>query len=251
VVDYLIKVRGYGFMDAVRHLTEGRSVPLAPQAKPPPKPKEPFALPLRNGDNERVLAYLQRRGIGKAQILACIERGSLYESAGWHNAVFVGRDDKGKARYATLRGTAGDSWGTVPFKRDADGSDKRFGFVLPPLNPKSDTVSVFESAVDCLSHQMLYPGFGGWRLSLGCTAPAALTNFLERHGEVKNCIVCTDNDAQPYLVRRKNPQCHAESRRSATKRAGQPRLPLLRISASVWRWRVERSYWLIWTHKQT
>jgi calcineurin-like phosphoesterase family protein len=41
-----------------------------------------------------------------------------------------------KARYATLRGTSGDSRGTVSFKRDADGSDKRFGFVLPAAEPK-------------------------------------------------------------------------------------------------------------------
>jgi predicted deacylase len=121
-------------------------------------------------------------------MLDCIGRGSVYESAKWHNTVFVGRDDDGKARYATLRGTNGD------FKRDADGSDKRFGFVLPPKKGVSDTVAVTESPVDALSHQALCPEFGGWRLSLGCTALAALTNFLERHGEVKTVVACTDND---------------------------------------------------------
>jgi hypothetical protein len=87
-----------------------------------------------------------------------------------------------------MRGTSGD------FRRDADGSDKRFGFVLPPIGGISDTVAVFESPVDALSHQVLFPGFDGWRLSLGGTSLAALTNFMERYGEVKNCIVCTDND---------------------------------------------------------
>jgi len=121
-------------------------------------------------------------------ILDCIRDGSLYESARWHNAVFVGRDDKGKAHYAAMRGTIGN------FKRDADGSDKRFGFVLPPINKGSDTVAVFESAVDALSHQSLCLDFDGWRLSLGCTALAALTNFLERHGNINSVIACTDND---------------------------------------------------------
>jgi hypothetical protein len=65
---------------------------------------------------------------------------------------------------------------------------------LPPNSGVSDTVAVFESPVDSLSHQVLYPGFGGWRLSLGCTALSALTNFLERHSEVKNCIACVDAD---------------------------------------------------------
>ena len=190
VIDYLIKVRGYSFVDAVRHLA-GDDVPykqVTPKAKPPPNPQKAFALPTRNDDSERVIAYLQGRGIAKSLILDCIERGSIFESARWHNCVFVGRDDNGKARYATLRGTMGD------FKRDADGSDKRFGFILPPTGGSGDSVAAFESPVDALSHQALCPEFDGWRLSLGCTALAALTNFLERHGEVRNVAVCTDND---------------------------------------------------------
>jgi hypothetical protein len=189
VVDYLIKVRGFSFVDAVRHLAgeDYSTAYITPRAKPPPE-KKSFMLPPRNKDNERVIAYLQWRGIDKPLILDCIERGSIYESAQYHNCIFVGRDDSGKARYATMRGTLGD------FKRDADGSDKRFGFILPPSSGGSDTVAVYESPVDTLSHQALYPGFGGWRLSLGCTALSALTHFLERHSEVKNCVVCVDND---------------------------------------------------------
>jgi len=63
----------------------------------------------------------------------------IYESAKWHNCVFVGRDDSGKARYASLRGTTGD------YKCDVESSDKRFGFVLPPIAGESDTVIAFES----------------------------------------------------------------------------------------------------------
>ena len=190
VVDYLVKVRGFSFVDAVRHLA-GDELPYgcaAPKAKPPPNTKTPFALPPRNANNDRVVEYLQGRGIAKSLILGCISRGSLYESAQWHNCVFVGRDDDGKARYAALRGTMGD------FKRDAEGSDKRFAFVLPPSDPRSDTVAVYESPIDALSHQSLYSGFGGWRLSLGCTALTGLIHFLERHKEVNHCVVGTDND---------------------------------------------------------
>lgn len=187
-LNYLITVRGYGFVDAVRHLSgDTRSYDVPEKAKQPPEHK-PFALPPRNGTNNRVVAYLQSRGIAKPLILDCIERGFLYESAVYHNCVFVGRDDTGKARFASLRGTLGS------FKRDEDGSNKQFGFSLPPSKPRSDTVAVFESPIDALSHQMLCPDFDGWRLSLGGTAIVALPNFLDRHGEVNRCIVCTDND---------------------------------------------------------
>jgi hypothetical protein len=113
----------------------------------------------------------------------------LYESARHHNCVFVGFDTNGKARFAALRATKGN------FKSDVAGSDKRFGFILPPINPDSSSVGVFESPIDALSHQTLEPCFDGYRLSLGCTALTALLCFLERHGAVNNCIVCTDNDA--------------------------------------------------------
>ena len=190
VVDYLIKVRGYSFVEAVRHLSSKstQQAHTTPQAKPPPKEKPKFMLPPRNDTNERIIKYLQKRGISEPVIHDSINRGSVYESARWHNCVFVGRDDTGKARYATMRGTMGD------FKRDADSSEKQYGFIIPPISGYSCAVAVFESPVDAISHQVLQPEYDGWRLSLGCTALAALTNFLERHSEVNSVIACTDND---------------------------------------------------------
>jgi len=123
----------------------------------------------------------------------CIKRGVLYESRYYHNAVFLGKDEHGKTRFAAMRST------TTRFMRDADGSDKRYGFVIPPDNPHSKHVAVFESPIDCLSHQSLckqgyIPSFDGWRLSLGCISLAALEHFLPRHLKVTHCIICTDND---------------------------------------------------------
>jgi hypothetical protein len=194
-LNFLIEVRGFTFVNAVRQLA-GDSVlsySIEPQAKPPPSAK-PFLLPPRSKNNLRVISYLQSRGIAKPLILDCIERGIIYESSRYHNAVFVGLDESGKARYATMRGTLAE------FRRDADGSDKRFGFCLPPQNAQSTAVAVFESPVDALSHQMLYPDFDGYRLSLGGTSLLALTHFLELHGEVANCVICTDNDRAGEFV---------------------------------------------------
>ncbi|GHV32881.1 hypothetical protein FACS18949_05290 [Clostridia bacterium] len=60
VIDYLIKVRGYSFVDAVLHLAGGkvRDYSTAQNAKPPPEHKQ-FILPPRNADNRRAIAYLQ------------------------------------------------------------------------------------------------------------------------------------------------------------------------------------------------
>jgi len=166
-LDYLTNVRGYGFVEAVCKLLGETSIEQTstPNAKPPPE-RKPLVLPLRHRDSKRVIAYLQSRGIDRDLILDCIERGVLYESAYQHDAVFLGRDENNKARYAAIRAT------TSSFKRDADGSDKRYGVVIPPENPHSNEVAAFESAIDCLSHQTLckqgfIPQFDGWRISLG------------------------------------------------------------------------------------
>ncbi len=228
-LDYLTEVRGVGFVDAVclltgERLAERGYLPLGvatyssphsdniiPNAKPPPgsalaqttsaaqetpaaQERTPLLLPLRNRDNRRVIAYLQSRGIDKDLILDCIAHGVLYESRYYHNAVFTGKDENGKTRFAAMRGTASG------FKRDADGSDKQYGFLLPPANPASRAVAACESPIDCLSHLTLckegmIPPFDGWRLSLGGTSITALAHFLETHSLVTHCLICTDNDA--------------------------------------------------------
>lgn len=194
-LNYLIKVRGYSFVDAVRHLNGDTAIYTDIVPKPRKQPeRQAMTLPPRSRDYTRVVAYLQRRGIDKVLILDCIKRGLLYESAKNHNCVFIGRDETGRARFAAMRGINSD------FKRDADGSDKRFGFALPPASRNSDTVAVFESPIDALSHASLFPDFDGWRLSLDGTSLVALMSFLERHSGVKNCIVCTDADKAGELA---------------------------------------------------
>lgn len=201
-LNYLIEVRNFSFVEAVRELSDGqrdagpkffqREAQMAATLRCPPEPKK-FALPPRNTDNKRVIAYLQSRGIDRQLIVDCIKRASLYESAKFHNCVFVGRDNKGKSRFASMRGTLSD------FRLDVGGSDKRFGFIIPPSNPNSTIVALYEAPIDALSHQTLcnqkfIEPFDGWRLSLGGTSLLALTHFLENHPKINICLVCTDND---------------------------------------------------------
>ena len=217
-LDYLIYVRGYGLVDAVckllgeqpAHLRKPRSDKVLNnrRTQPPPSSSRPpiatklFAKPLRNGNNDRAISYLQSRGIDQSLIEACIQRGDLYESRYSHNAVFIGRDGQGKARSAAMRGTLGS------FKSDAPGSSKKYGFVLPPQNQAGNAVAVFESPIEALSHQTLckqgfIPEFDGWRLSLDGTSTLALQNFLARHPDITHCIICTNNDEAGNLAAEK------------------------------------------------
>ncbi|WP_419574015.1 DUF3991 domain-containing protein [Ruminococcus sp.] len=145
-LDYLIKVKEYDFVEAVEILT-GQTMA---DWKPPPAPKkdEPkvLLLPPKNKDCNRVIQYLFGRGIDYQLIQECISDGTLYESADYHNAVFIGKDESGTPKYAALRSTLGST-----FKQDASGSDKRYSFRLLAREP-TDTVHLFEAAIDLLSY---------------------------------------------------------------------------------------------------
>lgn len=164
-LDYLIKVRGMEFVEAVRTLNDGRAAPSLsqPVTRPPEQPRA-FALPEGNRCATAAVSYLQRRGIDSEIISRCIRAGIFFESRKYHNCVFVGRDKAGKARFACLRGTMGD------FKGDVPGSDKRFNFCFPAGGP-SRTVAVFESPIDALSLATLFKARGVATWDRGNTYP--------------------------------------------------------------------------------
>lgn len=194
-LDYLVKVRGIPFVDAVETLCD-ESFPHAYAAKTTCDEqtftaKKPFKLPQSSFFPVHVMSYLGKRGIDPEIICRCIQFKLLFESKAYHNCVFVGRDEQGKARFACQRGTDDD------YKNDVAGSDKRYSFWLPSNN-ESRHLAVFESPTDALSHWSLQKLKGyewdGHRLSLGGTSAVALISFLERHPEITRVILHLDND---------------------------------------------------------
>lgn len=197
-LDYLIHVKGMDFVPAVQLLCDELQPALAEPVKAHAKPQEkPFTLPRRNGDDSIVTMYLMRRGVHFSVIAHCLENGTLFESWGYHNAVFVGRDAQGAPRYAMLRATDGGT-----FKIEAEGSDKRFSFSMPGTD---DTLMVTESAIDALSVATLLCRHGmKWRsphyLSLGgisekmSTVPRALVQYLNDHPSIRQIHLMLDND---------------------------------------------------------
>ena len=105
--------------------------------------RPPFRLPPIAENCDRITRYLLGRGISNAVIQYCIERKILYESAEYHNCVFLGKDSQGEPKYAALRGIY--DYGKT-FKREAPGSNKAYGFCIPPRKDSS-TVAVFEAAI--------------------------------------------------------------------------------------------------------
>lgn len=161
-------------------------------------------LPGKNDNNDRAIEYLRGRGISPKLVAYLIRSGKLYESSKYHNAVFVQRDHTGKPVYAVSRGT-----GEKRFYKEVAGSNKRFSFSLSAAQI-SDTVYVFEGAIDMLSFCTLmeisgYNMFGNHCLSLGgvqapkdkaipMKPPVALSQYLESHPRIGRINLMLDND---------------------------------------------------------
>ena len=231
-LDYLIKVENMPFREAVKAVEpylfitvivddeagpESEYAPgpeLSPRAIVPTpqqyktstvqQPKTPNAqqaktliLPEKAAMPLRLHKYLcNRRGIDSDIVNALIQKGMLYEDRRG-NVVFVGHDEYGKPRFASLRGTYGD----CSFRGDCAGSDKRYGFSVTAYVP-SERLYIFESAIDLMSHASLANAEVGdktaWarhhRLSLAGTSDAAIPFFLNQHKTVKELVFCFDND---------------------------------------------------------
>ena len=203
-LDYLMKVRELGFVEAVQTLTGDMG-----DWKPPPpavKKNEPkvLLLPEKNANCDKVTEYLFGRGIDYQLIQDCIAEGIIFEGRKYHNAVFVGKDKNGTPKYAALRSTVGSS-----FKGDVSGSDKRYSFRLLAREP-TDKVHLFEAAIDLLSYATYLKCEGkDYRavnlLSLSgvyqpkkelseSKIPIALSTYLRENPQVKTVILHLDND---------------------------------------------------------
>jgi len=199
-LQYLMKVKDMDFVSAVMQLCNKAPV-IETVRKPKKKPS--FILPKAYRNNDKVIAYLKRRGLSGSVIGYCIEKGLVYESDDYHNAVFVGNDIQGKARYAALRGT----WEHMskPFKSEVAGSDKRFCFSVKPES-KCLKLVVSESAIDILSVATIRQDIGKVHyLSIGgafspkrhtdkANLPRALEQYLKDHPEINDVELCLDND---------------------------------------------------------
>ena len=202
-LDYLIKVRGYSFMEAIELIAGQAAIQPPVSVSAEKKTEKVLLLPKSYRYAEYVVSYLKNRGIDMELIEFCLKTGRLYESADYHNAVFVGRDQEDQPRYAALRGVGTD------FIGEASGSDKHYSFSIPAEASCSE-VHLFESAIDLLSYATMEKLDGkNWRethlLSLAgvyrpaqkleeSKIPSTLVSFLKEYPYVQTIVFHLDND---------------------------------------------------------
>lgn len=203
-LDYLVKVKGCSFVEAVETLVGKVAIMPSMTVKPQQKtePKVLF-LPDKSASNDKIIEYLFGRGIDYSIIRYCIDKGLIFESLPYHNLVCVGFDENNTPRYAAYRATTDRR-----LLGDCSGSDKHYSFRI--ADSDSDTVHLFECAIDLLSFATLEKMEGrDWRkdnlVSLAgvylpkekiedSTTPAALVKLLVDKPSIKKIYLHLDND---------------------------------------------------------
>ena len=127
-----------------------QTVRSAPREAPKPVEK-PFELPEANSDMRRVFAYLTKhRFIAPNIISHFAHEHKIYEDGKYHNVVFVGTDENGTPKQASVRSTL--SFGKT-FRITVANSDTKYSFSHFGNDGK---LFIFEAPIDMLSFITLY-----------------------------------------------------------------------------------------------
>lgn len=188
-VDFVRRFYNKSYPEAMEYLLGGSGGTLAvsPSVQ---KEEKPFVLPPKNDNMRRVFAYLLNcRGIDREVLYAFVHKGMIYESADYHNAVFVGFDSNGNAKHAHKRGTGSES----SYKGNVSGSQPEYSF---HWSGQSDTLYLFEAPIDMLSFISMQKE--GWRqhsYAASCSvSDRVLFQTLKDNPNIRQVVLCLDSD---------------------------------------------------------
>ena len=202
-LDYLIKVRGMDFVEAVQTIMGNGSVSFPTCKNIKSYEEQPLLLPQKSPTTDVVFDYLFGRGIDYEIINHCLEQELIIESLPYHNAVFIGYDENKEPKYAAYRAT-----NQSRIMGDCTGSKKQYSFRLTAEN--TGEVHLFECAIDLLSYATLMKLEGkDWRqfnlVSLAgvyspkqkiedSKVPVTLGRLLEKDKTIRRIVLHLDND---------------------------------------------------------
>ena len=149
--------------------------------------KVEFKLPRRSKTERLLYTYLIGRGFLRKTIDQFKAMGLIYEGAAHHDVILVSLDKDKVPRHAHSKGT-----NPKKIRLDIPGSNKRYGFNI--RNSASDTLFVFEAALDLMSYCQITKNVSDNFLALGGVAPNALNQFLADEPNIKNVVLCLDAD---------------------------------------------------------
>ena len=192
-VQFVEKYYNKSYQDAVQMLLDEHIEPISVDIQKKQNIKKSFELPAPNKSMKQIFAYLLKaRFLDRDVVKYFVDKGLIYESAKYHNCVFVGVDKNGKARHAHKRGTytLGDS-----FKGNVDSCEAEYSFHYAGT---SNVLYVFEAPIDMLSYISLHKE--NWTehsyVSLCSVSDRAVIQMLKDNPNLNKIYLCLDNDRE-------------------------------------------------------
>jgi len=200
-ISYLQKIHNMDYPSAMaaivgngqeRTIKYSKSIP-----EPVEKNQQDFLLPEKTKQqHSQLYAYLcKSRGIDRTIVDNLVDEKKLYQDIR-NNCVFVGMNENNEPSFACVRSTLTES----TYRRDWDGSDKRYAFRMDGEDKSS--VFVFEAPIDAMSHatlfNCLYNDKNAYkhhtRISLAGSSDVSLEHYLSTNTDIKNIYLCLDTD---------------------------------------------------------
>ena len=188
-IDFVRRFYNKSYPEAVEYLI-GNSSAMFITSPPVVKEAKLFKLPPKNENISRVKAYLlHTRGIDEDVFQAFVDKGLIYESADYHNAIFVGYDKDGIPRHAHKRGSGSQS----TYKGNAPNSQPEYSF---HRFGTSKYLFLFEAPIDMLSFISMHKE--NWKnhsYAASCSvSDRVLFQCLKDNPNIEKVYICFDND---------------------------------------------------------
>ena len=188
-IDFICKFYNKDYAEAVQMLLSNYGGQIV-NLQTTEREQKPFILPPRNDRMSRVFSYLLlTREIDKDVLFEFVKNKMIYESAYYHNVVFVGYDLNGIPRHAHKRGTVTNN----PYKGNVAGSQPEYSF---HFNGTSEKLFLFEAPIDMLSYISMHKK--NWKehsYAASCSvSERVLFQCLKDNPNIKNVFLCFDND---------------------------------------------------------
>lgn len=188
-IDFVRRFYNKSYPEAMEYLLGNGSGVLI-ISPPVVKEKKPFELPKPYRNMDRVKNYLHYvRGIDEDIIETFANENMIYESADYHNAVFVGFDKNDVPRHANKRGIGRGS----TFKGNAESSMDEFAF---HRIGKGKSLYLFEAPIDMLSFISMHKE--NWKnhsYAASCSvSDRVLFQCLNDYPHIEKVYLCLDSD---------------------------------------------------------
>lgn len=188
-IDFVRRFYNQSYTQAMEFLL-GSSYGTIKKSPPVVKEAKSFELPKPYHNMNRVKSYLHNiRGIDEDVIRVFADKNMIYESADYHNSVFVGFDKNSNPQHASKRGIGLRS----TYKANAQNSNPEYSF---HWIGKDKFLYLFEAPIDMLSFISMHKeNWKNQNYAASCSvSDRVLFQCLKDYPYIENVYICFDND---------------------------------------------------------